>query len=168
MRVLGVDPGTQVAGFGVLEEGEGGRVAALCYGVIRAEGAGARDLPERLLRVYRGIVAVIEKWRPAALAIEEAFVWKNARSALAIGEGRAVAILAAREAGLPVFEYAPAVVKKAATGSGRAQKPQVQAMMRRLLGLDRPPEPLDASDALAVAFCHLHRARLGPLAGRGK
>ena len=158
MRVLGIDPGTKVAGYGVLEA-EGARVRALCFGVVRAEGPGARALPERLQRVYRGIAHVLAAWRPDALAIEEAFVWKNVRSALAIGEGRAVAILAACEAGVPVHEYAPSLVKKAVTGQGRAQKPHVQAMVKTLLALEAAPEPFDAADALAVAFCHVHRAR---------
>ncbi len=161
MRVLGVDPGTQVAGYGVLEA-EGARVRALCYGVIRASGdEPAPALPERLSRIFRGIAHVLSAWRPDVLAIEEAFVWKNARSALLIGEARAVAILAAAEAGVPVREYAPALVKKSVTGRGRATKPQVQEMVRRLLALERAPAPLDVSDALAVAFCHVHRARLG-------
>jgi crossover junction endodeoxyribonuclease RuvC len=158
MRVLGVDPGTHVAGYGVLES-DGARVRALCYGVIRG-GAGA-PLPERLQRVFRGVSQVIATWRPHVLAIEEAFVWKNARSALAIGEARAVAMLAATEAGILVREYAPSLVKKAVTGRGAATKTQVQEMVRRLLALDRAPEPVDATDALAVAFCHVHRAR-GP------
>jgi crossover junction endodeoxyribonuclease RuvC len=158
VRILGIDPGTQVAGYGLLEM-DGARVRALCYGVVRASAPGVRALPERLQRVYRGIAHVLATWRPDALAIEEAFVWKNARSALAIGEGRAVAILAACEAGVPIHEYAPSLVKKAVTGRGRATKPQVQAMVTTLLALDRPPEPADAADALAVAFCHVHRAR---------
>jgi crossover junction endodeoxyribonuclease RuvC len=161
MRVLGVDPGTRVAGYGVLEA-EGARVRALCYGVIRAGAGGGAALPERLGRVFRGVGEVLASWRPDVLAIEEAFVWKNARSALAIGEARAVAILAATEAGVPVREYAPSLVKKAVTGRGRATKPQVQEMVRRLLALDRPPEPEDATDALAVAFCHVHRAGREP------
>lgn len=162
MRVIGVDPGTQVAGYGVLEV-DGARVRPLCYGVIRAAAPGARELADRLQRVYRGLGQVLASWRPQALAIEEAFVWKNARSALAIGEGRAVAILAAREAGVAVHEYAPSLVKKAVTGRGRATKPQVQAMVRTLLALDRAPEPLDAADALAVAFCHVHRMNVASL-----
>lgn len=159
MRVLGVDPGTHIAGYGLLEV-EGTRIRALCYGVVRASGPGARALPERLQRVYRGILHVLSTWQPDALAIEEAFVWKNARSALAIGEGRAAAILAACEAGVPVHEYAPSLVKKAVTGSGRATKPHVQAMVTTLLSLESAPEPPDAADALAVAFCHVHRARI--------
>lgn len=158
MRILGVDPGTRVAGYGVLET-DGGRVRALCYGVIRAERGSPATLPARLLRVYRGLSETIAEWRPDAVAIEEAFVARNVRSALAIGEGRAAAMLAAAERGVPVFEYAPTLVKKAVTGRGAARKPQVQAMVRMLLGLARDPAPLDAADALAVAFCHVHRAR---------
>ena len=165
MRVLGIDPGTQIAGYGVLES-DGPRVRALCYGVIRAAGPGARELPERLRRVFRGIGQVLSSWKPDAVAIEEAFVWKNARSALAIGEGRAVAILAACEAGIPIYEYQPSVIKKAVTGRGRATKPQVLALVGGLRALDTAAAPLDASDALAVAFCHVHRYNR-PGIGRG-
>jgi len=157
VRVISVDPGTVVVGYGVLEAC-GARIRAVSYGVIRAEAPGARDLPARLRRVYRGLSQLIAAWRPDAFAIEEAFVWKNVRSAFALGQGRAAAILAAAEAGLPVHEYAPSLVKKAVCGSGRGGKPQVQGMVGVLLGLAAPPEPADAADALAVGFCHLHRA----------
>jgi len=160
VRVLGVDPGTSVVGYAILEAsgGRGARVRALSYGVIRAEAPGARDLPSRLLRVHRGLSEVIARFAPEVLAIEEAFVWKNVRSAFALGLGRGVAILAAAEAGLPVHEYAPSLVKKAVVGTGRGAKGQVQAMVKTLLSLDEVPEPPDAADALAVAFCHVHRA----------
>lgn len=158
MRVLGVDPGTVICGYGVLDIVEG-RVIAVSYGVIRAQTARARSLPERLHRVLGGLGQVIAAFTPQAVAIEEAFVWKNARSALALGHGRAAAMLAAAAVGLPVFEYQPAIVKKAVTGSGRAPKEQVQLMVQGLLGLDARPEPADAADALAVAFTHLHRGR---------
>jgi crossover junction endodeoxyribonuclease RuvC len=157
LRVLGVDPGTVIAGYGVLET-NGSRVRALAYGVIRAEARGAHDLPTRLLRIYRGLSQVIGAWKPDAFAIEEAFVWKNVRSAFAIGQGRAVAILAAAEARLSIHEYAPSLVKKSVCGSGRGAKSQVQQMTQRLFALPALPEPADAADALAVAFCHIHRA----------
>ena len=152
-----MDPGTVIAGYGILEV-EGQSFRALAYGVIRAETPAARDLPARLQRVYRGLRDVIARWQPQSLAIEEAFVWKNVRSAFALGQGRAVAILAAAEAGLAVHEYAPSLVKKAVTGSGRGGKAQVQGMVKTLLSLATVPEPADAADALAVAFCHAHRA----------
>ncbi len=158
MRVLGIDPGTAVVGYAVIEDG-GRAPRALAYGVVRAAAPGATSLPDRLRRVFHGLLQVIREGRPDAFAIESAFVCKNARSALKIGEGRAAAILAAAEAGLPVFEYAPALVKRAVTGTGAARKAQVAEMMRRVLGLSAPPRPADAADALAVAFCHLHRAR---------
>jgi crossover junction endodeoxyribonuclease RuvC len=165
VRVLGVDPGTSVVGYGVLEVGAGGRARALSYGVIRAEAPGAAGLPARLLRVHRGLGEVIARHRPDAFAIEEAFVWKNVRSAFALGLGRAVAILAAAEAGLAVHEYAPALVKKAVVGSGAGTKAQVQAMVGSILALPAPPSPADAADALAVAFCHAHRASLEAASG---
>ncbi|GIW71567.1 MAG: crossover junction endodeoxyribonuclease RuvC [Planctomycetota bacterium] len=158
MRVLGVDPGTVVAGYGILEaEGGGGGVRALAYGVIRARRAGAERMERRLWRVFRGLGQLIEEHAPQALALEQAFVYKNARSALMLGHGRAAAMLAAAAHGLPVYEYQPALVKKAVTGSGRAGKAQVQEMVRRLLGLGVRPALADAADALAVALCHLHR-----------
>lgn len=165
MRVIGIDPGTVIVGYGVLEV-DCGRVRALTYGVIRAEAAGARDLPSRLRRVYRGLGELISTWKPDSFAIEEAFVYKNVRSAFALGQGRAVAILAAAEAGLAVSEYAPSLVKKAVCGSGRGGKPQIQAMVKTLLALPEPPNPFDASDALAVAFCHVHRLKFAEMRAR--
>ena len=170
MRVLGVDPGTSVVGYGVLETagGVGGRVRALSYGVIRAEAPGARDMPARLLRVFQGLGQVIERFAPDVLAIEEAFVWKNVRSAFALGLGRGVAILAAAEAGLDVHEYAPSLVKKSVVGNGSGSKGQVQAMVRAILSLPEVPHPPDAADALAVAFCHVHRAAAAAAIARAR
>ncbi|MHC4389897.1 MAG: crossover junction endodeoxyribonuclease RuvC [Planctomycetota bacterium] len=157
MRILGIDPGTVICGYGVVELSERGVITPVGYGVIRAQKGAAKEMPERLERVFKGVTQVIETYAPTAFAIEEAFVWKNVRSALAIGQGRAVAILAGRLAGLPIAEYQPSIVKKSVTGSGRAKKEQVQAMVTTLLGLDEPPHPADAADALAVAFTHAHR-----------
>ncbi len=163
MRVLGVDPGTVRAGYGIVELRAGAPVAqarAVAFGIIRARVAGAERMEERLYRVFRALAELIRLHEPDVMALEQAFVYKNPRSALMIGHGRAAAMLAAAAAGLRVHEYEPALVKKAVTGSGRARKAQVQEMVRRLLGLERVPEPADAADALAVAFCHLHRREL--------
>jgi crossover junction endodeoxyribonuclease RuvC len=170
VRVLGVDPGTSIVGYGVLEtaSGAGGRVRALSYGVIRAEVPGRREMPARLLRVFQGLGEVIERFTPDVLAIEEAFVWKNVRSAFALGLGRGVAILAAAEAGLPVHEYSPALVKKSVVGNGAGSKGQVQAMVRTILALPLVPDPPDAADALAVAFCHVHRAAAAAVIARAR
>jgi len=159
MRVLGVDPGTVICGYAVLEA-RGRHVEAVAYGVIRAKTKDTPTLPDRLLRVFQGLGQVIDTYHPEVLAIEEAYVGPNPRSALAIGEGRAAAIVAARQRGLPVHSYQASVVKRAVTGSGRAKKVQVQRMVTTLLGLPAPPSPTDAADALAVAFTHLHRRTL--------
>ena len=164
MRVLGVDPGTVISGYGVLDD-QGGRPRAVAFGIIRARTKEAPELPQRLHRIFVGLGQVMDAYGAEVLAIEEAFVGKNARSALAIGEGRAAAILAAAARGLPVCEYSPALIKKAVTGSGRAPKQQVQSMVASLLGLKQLPEPADAADALAVAFAHLHRRALAERLG---
>src|SRR6185369_3876695 len=116
-------------------------------------------LPNRLQNIYNGIVAVIRKVQPDAAAFESLFYATNVQSALKLGHVRGVSIFAAVEASLPVFEYSPLEVKSAVTGYGRAEKPQVQQMVRALLKLNALPEPYDASDALAVAICHIHTNR---------
>jgi crossover junction endodeoxyribonuclease RuvC len=146
----------QVTGWGVvLAEGEALR--SLDCGAIATRRQ--RPTAERLHEIYRSLCDVIERWRPAEVAVEEPFVAENARSALAIGEARAVALLAAAQAGLPVGQYAPAAVKLTVAGNGRSGKPQVQELVRVQLGLAAAPEPVDASDALAVAICHHLRRR---------
>jgi crossover junction endodeoxyribonuclease RuvC len=154
--VLGIDPGTVTAGYGILEA-QGRSVHPVAFGIIRARVPGAETMDRRLLRVFRALEQLIAAHTPDVMAIEQAFVYKNARTALMIGHGRAAAMLAGAAAGLSVYEYQPALVKKSVTGSGRAPKSQVQEMVRRLLSLEVVPEPADAADALAVAFCHLHR-----------
>lgn len=159
MRVLGIDPGTRHVGWAVLET-DRGSIAALgfgCLDVSRVQGGPAG----RARAICTGITEVIRRFEPACMAIEEAFFGKNVQAALRIGEGRGFAIAAAALAGLPVSEYAPTTVKKAAVGHGRAHKSQVQEMMRIALGLGERPEPEDAADALAVAWCHLNQPETG-------
>ena len=151
-RVIGVDPGTYATGFGLLER-RGSRVRLIESGVIRA--SRTAPIEKRLRTIHEGLVDVFRRTDPTVAVIEQAFFGKSVRDALRIGEGRGVAILAAGACGLPVAEYAPAQVKKAATGNGRAKKSQVQEMVRRILGMDRAPPP-DAADALALALCHCH------------
>jgi len=155
VRVLGIDPGTKVVGWGVVER-DGGRMRALAYGALRARAGD--DVPERLRVLHEGLRAVIAEHRPDLVSIEEAFLGEHVRAALALGEGRGVAMLAAAQAGVPVHQYPPATVKKAVTGRGGAVKGQVGSMVRLLLGLPEVPTPPDAADALAVAICALHRA----------
>jgi len=152
--VVGIDPGTAVTGYGVVRGGEGSRLAVGDYGCIRTE----PDWPlhRRVQVIYRGILQIIKQAKPDAVAVEELFFNKNSKSAMAVGYSRGMALLASAEAGCPVFEYPPAVVKRAVTGQGRATKEQVQYMVRHLLGLPQPPSPDDVADALAVAICHLH------------
>jgi len=161
MKILGVDPGTLVCGYGVIET-DGRSVRALDYGVVRCRD---KPLPLRLKAVYEGLQAVIARFSPDVLVLEGAFFGKDVRSALKIGESRGVALLAAASAGIEVAEYAPAEVKKAVVGTGRAHKSQVQQMVRLELGLRELPSPADAADALAIALCHLHRLPRG-LEGR--
>lgn len=159
LRVLGVDPGTVITGYGIVEE-SGAGLAAVAYGIIVAKPMANTPLGVRLLRIFEGLKQLIALHGVQALAIERAFVSRNPQSALMIGHARAAAILAAQSTELPVYEYTPSAVKKAATGSGRASKQQVQSVVAKLLGLEPPPEPTDVTDALAVALCCHNRAHL--------
>jgi len=161
-RVLGIDPGTRLLGWGVVEQ-RGRAYVVLGHGVLRAK---ARDdLPTRLGVLSVGLREVVRTHQPTEAAIEETFHGRSARAALSLGEGRGAAIVVVAEAGLPVTGYANNVVKRAVTGAGRAGKERVQAMVMRLLGLAEQPETLDASDALALALCHLQQAGSGVLGG---
>jgi crossover junction endodeoxyribonuclease RuvC len=162
LRVLGIDPGTAITGYGVVE-GEGDNLALVTYGAITT--SSRQPLPERLQQIYRQLRALIVEWQPESAAVEELFFSKNARTALAVGHARGVALLALTEAGLPIQEYKPAEVKQAVAGYGGAPKEQIQGMVQLLLSLDEIPRPDDAADALAVAICHFHSARWRSLAG---
>ncbi len=156
MRVLGIDPGSTITGYGIVEERRG----TLCHidnGGIRSRRG--RALPERLSHIHSELALLIEKHRPEAVVIETLFFAKNVQSSLTLGQARGVAILAASEAGLTISEYSSTAVKQAITGNGRATKFQIQQMVKIMLKL---PEIAmeDASDALAVAICHLHRSKL--------
>ena len=160
MRVFGIDCGTEITGFGVVESSDGARepvLTAKAVGAIRL--AKARPLAERLDQVYRELSAHMESWRPDTVAIEEVFYSVNAKSALKLGQVRGVALLAAARLGIPVAEYAPLKIKSSVVGYGLAQKEQVQFMVARLLNLNEPPQPADAADALAIAICHIHTAQ---------
>ncbi len=152
--VLGVDPGTLVTGYGLVARKESG-VSAVAYGTIR--NAAADTMPLRLQRIHTGLRELIEKHHPDEFAIESAFYGKNAQSALKLGHARGVSILAAVDQEIPTSEYSPREVKKAVVGSGTASKEQVRYMVMTLLSLEKDSLPLDASDALAVAICHLQR-----------
>lgn len=148
--LLGIDPGLRVTGYGlILDSGNG--LSLLEYGAIRTK---AGDHPARLLEIYEGVGRLLAQWRVDDLAIEKQFVAVNASSAFAVGEARAVAIMTAALAGVPVFEYTPAEIKQAVTSYGRSGKEQVQEMVRLQFGLAEAPQPADAADALAIAICH--------------
>jgi crossover junction endodeoxyribonuclease RuvC len=156
LRVLGIDPGTAITGSGVVE-GDGDNLTLTTYGAVTTPAD--QPLAQRLQRIYRELRALIVEWDPDSAAVEELFFSKNARTALAVGHARGVALLALTDAGLPIQEYKPAEVKQAVAGYGNAPKDQVQGMVQLLLGLDDRPRPDDAADALAVAICHFHSAR---------
>jgi crossover junction endodeoxyribonuclease RuvC len=157
MLVLGIDPGTAITGYGLVK-GEDDSLTLVDYGAITT--SSDQPLPERLQRIYRELTALIEDRQPTAVAVEELFFSKNVRTALSVGQARGVALLASANAGLPIHEYTPLQVKQAIAGYGRATKDQVQQMVRMLLALDSVPQPDDAADAIAVAICHIHSAKL--------
>lgn len=151
MFIMGLDPGTAITGYGLIKY-DGSRFSMIDCGCIRT--SPESPLSERLQIIYRELTDVIRQYKPEQFAIEELFFNKNARTALAVGHARGVAMLAASSAGLPVFEYTPLQVKQAVTGFGRAAKTQVQFMVKTILALSEAPEPDDVADALAVAICH--------------
>jgi crossover junction endodeoxyribonuclease RuvC len=159
--VLGIDPGTAVTGYGLVRQ-QGARLTLVGCGGIRT---GARQpAPDKLRIIYEALLELMGRYRPACAAVESLFFARNVRSALTLGQARGVALLAAVQGGLPVFEYTPREVKAAVTGYGSAEKEQVRGMVTRLLRLPDVPASLDATDALALAICHCH-AGGGP-AGR--
>ena len=157
MRIIGVDPGTAITGWGIVT-GDGNELRMVASGVITT--AAGTPLPQRLQIIYRELTQLVEEWQPDAAAIEELFFSKNAKTALAVGHGRGAAMLALANAGLTIAEYKPLEVKQALTGHGGADKHQMQHMVKLLLDLQDIPRPDDAADALAVAICHIHSARL--------
>jgi crossover junction endodeoxyribonuclease RuvC len=162
VRILGIDPGLQVTGFGVIDK-SGSRLGYVASGCVRS---GRGELADRLKSLLEGLNEVIAAHRPAQVVVEKVFVNVNPQSTLALGQARGAAICAAVLAGLPVAEYTALQVKQAVVGNGHAKKEQVQHMVRRLLALAGDPSP-DAADALACAICHAHGARLGALSTRG-
>ncbi len=157
MLVLGVDPGTAITGYGIVESRDGEMHLVTC-GVITTPAS--MELPNRLQVIYRGLARLIAQHHPTEAAVEELFFARNARTALAVGHARGVTLLALADAGLTIAEYTPLQVKQAVTGYGQAEKDQVQQMVRLLLRLDAIPRPDDAADAVAVAICHISFSRL--------
>ena len=153
MKIFGIDPGSMRTGYGCVET-DGSRHRLVACGAISAPAHAT--FPERLLVIHTRLAALLVECRPDSVAIENLFYSTNVRSALKLGHARGVAMLAAIEAGVPVVEYTPAEIKRAVSGYGRAEKSQVQRMVKLLLGLTELPSPHDAADALAVAICHVH------------
>lgn len=161
--VLGVDPGTQITGYGVVEEKDGGRRALIECGAIRP--TPGRPLAERLLEIYEGVSTVIERTRPDVLCVEGIFFGRNVKTTLILGHARSAVMLAAAMRAIPVTEYPPAEVKNSIVGTGKAAKDQVAFMVQKHLSLAEPPSPLDAADGVALALCHLFRT--GPAVSGG-
>jgi crossover junction endodeoxyribonuclease RuvC len=164
-RILGIDPGTTTMGYGVVE-GEGEGLSLVNCGVLTAPPS--TPMTERLHHLYLQLLEVISHCQPDEVAIEEPFVAKNVRSALAVGRAQAVAILAAASKGIPVYLYSPARVKQQVANYGAGDKHQVQQMVKLQLGLPDIPRPDDAADALAIAICHVHETRLSRLLAAGE
>jgi crossover junction endodeoxyribonuclease RuvC len=155
MRVLGIDPGSQTTGWGVVE-GDGRKYSLVEYGAIRAPAS--LKFSARLLRICVGIEEVIARHSPDAFALEDAFLATNVKVSMKLGQVRGVALLVAERAALEIHEYSPRSIKQTVVGYGNAEKHQVQEMVRLLLALKSVPTPHDAADALAVAICHFHHA----------
>lgn len=159
VRVFGIDCGTEITGYGVVEPSSSTRdVTLTCVAQGAIKLTKKKTLPQRLDQVFDELSRAMEQWRPEVVAIEEVFYSVNAKSALKLGQVRGVALLAAAKQGLPIAEYAPLRIKQSVVGYGLAKKEQVQFMVARLLNLPEPPEPADVADALAIAICHIHTA----------
>lgn len=158
MIILGIDPGYAILGYGVVEACRGQKSRPVDYGVI--ETAASEPFPRRLEKLYAGVGQLISLYKPEHVAFEELFFYRNVTTALQVGAGRGVALLAAQQAGLPLYEYTPMQIKQAVCGNGHADKRQIQQMVKLLLGLSDIPKPDDAADALGVAICHANT--IGP------
>ncbi len=153
LRIMGIDPGIAIVGFGFIDK-NGSKLTPVQYGCIQTEAHTPEE--ERLLHVYEAMMQLIEKYEPQMIAFEKLFFNRNVTTAMSVSQARGVAILAAAQKGLPVAEYTPMQVKQAIVGYGKAEKRQVQEMVRMFLNLQKIPKPDDVADALAVAVCHAH------------
>ena len=162
MLVLGVDPGTAITGYGLVRHvPDGNQLEAVAYGAITSPSDWA--MPKRLQKIYHDLTALIREHQPTEAAVEQLFFSRNVKTALVVGQARGVVLLALADGGLPVHEYTPLEVKQSVVGYGRAEKAQVQELVKLLLGLETVPQPDDAADALAIAICHLHSAWMASL-----
>jgi crossover junction endodeoxyribonuclease RuvC len=156
IRILGIDPGSGSTGYGIIET-DGSRHRMIVYGAIKTQPK--TPFHERLLKIHTDLSELLAREKADMMAIEEVFHATNVQSALRLGHARGIALLVAAQQGLPVYEYSPLEIKSAVVGYGRAEKSQVQGMVRLLLNLSEIPAPDDASDALAIAICHAHRMK---------
>ena len=156
MKILGIDPGTAILGWGLIEYSKG-KIIPLKYGCIETDSK--MNMPQRLAKIYHQLSDIIERDCPDEVAIEELFYFKNAKPVITVAQARGAAIVCAENMGLPVYEYTPLQIKQAITGYGRADKKQMQEMVRITCNLDHCPKPDDAADALAVAVCHAQNNR---------
>ncbi len=157
MVILGIDPGLAIMGYGVVHS-ENSRLKPVDYGTVLTEST--MPFPGRIDRIYEGVCTLIERFRPDAIAFEELFFNKNAKTAIIIGQARGAAVAAAYKTCKQLYEYTPLQVKQAVVGYGKAEKKQVQLMVKTILGLEKIPKPDDAADALAVAICHAQTCRM--------
>ena len=157
MKVLGIDPGSQTLGWGIVQ-GSGLKYQGIAYGTVKSSPRQA--FSKRLLKIYKGIEEVITRFEPDVISVEEAFYAKNVKVALKLGQVRGVILLLGEKSGLEIAEYSPRLIKQTVVGYGNAEKHQVQEMVRLLLKLRKNPEPYDAADALAIAITHFHHAGL--------
>ncbi len=153
-RVIGVDPGLIITGFGILDY-KGGQIRTVAFGTIKPPAK--ESLPNRLEYLNSHMTELLEKFEPNAFAIEDTFFSQNVKSALLLGQARGVLLLAAASKGIPSMDYAPRKVKQSVVGNGAADKTQVQYMVQQILKMDEPPKPLDVSDALAIGLCHINQ-----------
>lgn len=160
MIILGIDPGFAITGYGIVKY-EGNKFSVINYGAITTKAS--MDFSQRLLLLSNELETVIDKYKPDMVAIEELFFNKNVKTAISAAHGRGVAMLSAARKGIEVFEYTPLQVKQAVVGYGRAEKSQVQQMVKVILNLEKIPKPDDVADALAVAICYGHSCKLGSL-----
>ena len=165
MRILGIDPGIAIVGFGVVDK-NGNRYSTVEYGAITTPAH--TPLENRLKTIYDEMTLLFANFRPDAISVEELFFNSNAKTAIAVGQARGVIILSAVENGVPIYEYTPLQVKQALTGYGRASKMQIQQMMRTMLGLSEIPKPDDVADALAIAVCHGNSVRYNDILKGGR
>ncbi|MEK6222955.1 MAG: crossover junction endodeoxyribonuclease RuvC [Chloroflexota bacterium] len=161
MLVLGIDPGTAITGYGLVRETPSGSLEIVAHGAITTPAK--TPMPERLVQLYQELNEVISEYKPDSSGVEKLFFAKNVKTGMSVSQARGVILLSLAEAQIPIAEYAPVEIKQAVAGYGAADKKQIQEMVRVLLNLEKTPKPDDAADALAVAICHIHSAKIAGL-----